>query len=225
MSASLTLTPAFRVSDLDCRLKLAEIIPTVFDTFTPAFTLSIFWENATAEVGNTVNPARVQKRPDVKFIDDVPEVSSLTGGVLRDESLVNLKKGMQLTLALTDPDAPSRDNPEWSQICHWIATDVKVTDPSSSSSSSPFKVSGSSEWKEIMPYKPPGPPPKTGKHRYVFVALAPANGTTASLNLSKPGDRQHWGYKHERQGLRKWAEENGLVVVGANFIYAQNDEQ
>lgn len=72
--------------------------------------------------------------------------------------------------------------------------------------------------KEIMPYKPPGLPPKTGKHRYVFVALTPKNGTSERLHLSKPGDRQHWGYEKERQGLRMWAEENGLEVVGKTSL-------
>lgn len=28
-----------------------------------------------------------------------------------------------LTLALTDPDAPSRKDPKWGEMCHWI---VKV---------------------------------------------------------------------------------------------------
>lgn len=65
-----------------------------------------------------------------------------------------------------------------------------------------------------MPYKPPGPPPKTGKHRYVFVALAPRNGTTERLNLSVPKDRQRWGFEGERAGLKEWARENGLGVVG-----------
>lgn len=23
-------------------------------------------------------------------------------------------------MVLTDPDAPSRENPEWSEVCHWI---------------------------------------------------------------------------------------------------------
>lgn len=69
---------------------------------------------------------------------------------------------------------------------------------------------------EIMPWKPPGPPPKTGKHRYLFVALAPKNGTTERLELSKPEDRQHWGFgsEGERQGVGRWAKENGLEVVG-----------
>ncbi|KAK5722664.1 carboxypeptidase Y inhibitor [Elasticomyces elasticus] len=192
------------------RLRKAEIIPTVLDPFDPKLTLSIFYENATVEVGNTVDPSKTQKAPDVQFIASVPNDFS-----------VLIRKGMQLTLALTDPDAPSRDNPEWSEICHWIATGVQLTKPSADNDSTGF----SKGVQTIVEYKPPGPPPKTGKHRYVFVALAPKNGTTERLHLSKPGGRQHWGYGKERQGLRGWAEENGLGVVGANFIYEQNEKQ
>lgn len=65
-----------------------------------------------------------------------------------------------------------------------------------------------------MEYKPPGPPPKTGKHRYIFAALAPANGTTERLDLSTPRDRKHWGFEWEGEGLREWARENGMGVVG-----------
>lgn len=65
-----------------------------------------------------------------------------------------------------------------------------------------------------MPYKPPGPPEKTGKHRYVFLVFVPANGTTDSLNLTKPDDRQHWGYDEERDGVRNWSKENGLIPIG-----------
>ncbi|KAJ9623589.1 carboxypeptidase Y inhibitor [Taxawa tesnikishii (nom. ined.)] len=189
--------------DLIYELKKAEIIPTVIDTFTPSVSISIEWSNATAEYGNTINPSKVQEEPSLKLVDSPPSVRS----------------SMQYTVALTDPDAPSRDDPEWSEICHWIATFVPLT----SSSDSDAGTLG--HLKEIMPYKPPGPPPKTGKHRYVFVALAPKNGTTDKLHLSEPADRQHWGYDKERQGVRMWAESNGLEVVGANFIYAKNDEQ
>lgn len=91
-----------------------------------------------------------------------------------------------------------------------VDTDVQLTDPEKESISTGF----SENVTEIVEYKPPGPPPKTGKHRYVFAALAPKNGTTAKLNLTTPKDRQHWGYKKERHGLRDWAKENGLAVVG-----------
>lgn len=72
---------------------------------------------------------------------------------------------------------------------------------------------------------PPGPPPKTGKHRYVFLAFAPANGTSQPLNLTKLSGRQHWGTGKEREGVRHWAKENGLVPVAGNFIYSQNKKQ
>jgi len=95
-----------------------------------------------------------------------------------------------------------------------------------------------------MPYKPPAPPPKTGKHRYVFLVFTPANGTTDALYLSKPSGRKHWGHKHAGHGVREWALQNGLVPVGelqhtlialgsfifdlttaANFIFAENEQQ
>ncbi|KAK5722910.1 hypothetical protein LTR17_014123 [Elasticomyces elasticus] len=196
-------------------LKKAEIIPTVLDPFDPKLSLSIFYENATVEVGNTIDPAKTQKAPNVQ-LSDVQFIASVP-----NDFSVLIRKGMQLTLALTDPDAPRRDNPEWSEICHWIVTSILLTKLASEDDSSVF----STKVQTIVEYKPPGPPPKTGKHRYVFVALAPKNGTTEKLNLSTPGDRQHWGYEKERQGLRRWAEENGLVTVGANFIYEQNEKQ
>ena len=211
------------------RLKKAEIIPTVIDSFKPFLTVNVTWPNATADYGNTVKPAKVQDMPSVALINVLPHSFLASDKILP-----------QLTLALTDPDAPSRDDPEWSEICHWIATSIPLSGSGESHSLD------SQDLKEIMPYKPPGPPPKTGKHRYVFVALAPSNGTTEKLHLEKPGDRQHWGFEKERQGLSLWAEKMGLSVVGrlenvleevqevtrvltsfagANFIYAQNDEQ
>ena len=78
--------------------------------------------------------------------------------------------------------------------------------------------------REIVSYRPPGPPPKTGKHRYVFLVLAPTNATTEPLHLKAPAERQHWGYDGYG-GVREWAVENGLTVVGGNFIYAKNKKQ
>jgi len=68
--------------------------------------------------------------------------------------------------------------------------------------------------------KPPGPPPKTGFHRYVFVLLGGDN-----TNLTAPDKRKNWGTGKERHGVRKWAEEQGLVVLGANYFVAKNKKQ
>ena len=157
------------------------------------------------------------------FLDTVPFSSFSIANSNNNNNHPNLlNSGIQLTIALTDPDAPSCKNPKWSQMCHWIATDVHLTpssvaDKNNNNNGDSHILGGSQEYQsltEIMPYKPPGPPPKTGKHRYVFVALAPRNGTTERLNLSVPKDRQRWGFEGERAGLKEWARENGLGVVG-----------
>jgi len=195
-------------------LKKAEIIPTVINDFLPSLILKVSWpSNNTAQLGNTIKPDELQDTPTVELNDDT------TSSTASKKS-----SSMKYTIALTDPDAPSRDNPEWSEMCHWIATGISVSS-SSSLQDLPEQVYASTKLKEIMKYKPPGPPPKTGKHRYVFLVFAPANGTTKKLSLTKPDDRQHWGTGKERHGVRDWAAENELVAVGANFIYAKNKKQ
>jgi phosphatidylethanolamine-binding protein (PEBP) family uncharacterized protein len=152
---------------------------------------------------------------------------------------------MQYIITLTDPDAPSRDDPKWSEMCHWIAAGISASAELDLNTGKCSSVT-LTKLHEIMPYKPPGPPEKTGKHRYVFLVFAPANGTTDELHLSKPSDRKHWGGDKEGHGVRNWAQDNGLVPVGeytssvgrvpktglaltrpaaANFIYAQNKKQ
>lgn len=112
---------------------------------------------------------------------------------------------MTYVLALTDPDAPSHDNPKWSEFCHWITTGIPAP---------PGTEAAITDLKDVIEYKPPGPPPKTGKHRYVFLAFVPANGTTGELHLSKPRERKHWGWDEAGHGVEDWALENGLVPVG-----------
>ncbi|KAK4655190.1 carboxypeptidase Y inhibitor [Podospora pseudocomata] len=158
-----------------------------------------------ADLGNTLEPSLLESAPSVKLMASKPTL---------------WKKGVTYVIAMTDPDAPSRDDPKWSEFCHWIAIGV----PTSSGISPTFSD-------EIMGYKPPSPPEKTAKHRYVLLAFAPANGTTEKLHLSRPSARKHWGYDvgndgdKDTKGVREWAAENGLVPVGANFFYAQNKKQ
>lgn len=108
------------------------------------------------------------------------------------------------SLILTDPDAKSRADPSVSEYLHWIATNI--TDLSAQSIIA-------SQAAELIEYAPPAPPPKTGKHRYVFVLLA-GQGT----NLTKPAERPHWGYGKVRHGVRDWAAENDLVVLGELLV-------
>lgn len=195
----------------DIRLRKAEIIPTVVNDFVPYLTLTIAWPwedtskyNLTTKLGNTLDPEKLQRAPN----------AYLDGDTDNSDFQDMKKKRVEIVLTLTDPDAPSRDDPKWSEMCHWIVA-----------ARSPKDVT------EVVEYKPPGPPPKTGKHRYVFLAWIAANKTTKALDLQKPKDRQHWGYDPDvdgdagRVGVRKWAKDHGLMPVAANFIYAQNEKQ
>ncbi|KAG9520455.1 PEBP-like protein, partial [Aureobasidium melanogenum] len=174
-------------------LRAAEVIPDVLDTFSPLLSFTANWSSsAKTSLGNTIPPSELTHPPDV-YATLIPSAY--------------LPHGIEYVFALTDPDAPSRDDPKWSQVCHWLVTyrdgDVQ----------------------QLVEYKPPAPPEKTGKHRYVAVVLVPKNGTTEALDLVAPEERKRWGYEGERAGIREFAGVNGLKVVAANFIYSQNDKQ
>ncbi|KAF2281359.1 PEBP-like protein [Westerdykella ornata] len=191
----------------------------VIDDFLPSLALSVAWAKKTANLGNTIKPKHVQDRPTVRLHDDTSSGGWSTSN-------------MTYVLTLTDPDAPSREDPKWAEMCHWIVANVSLSRKTHSVLPSIVDAGGmlGREAKgtlddEVVEWKPPGPPPKTGKHRYVFLAFAPRNGTTSPLNLSKPSERKHWGTGKKGGGVREWAEENGLIPVGANFIYSENAKQ
>ena len=184
-----------------------KVIGDVLDDFEPTYYLDIAWPkyHETVLLGNDIPVKAVQKRPTFTF----HSISTRTA-----EGLT--AKNSTFTLALTDPDAKSRDNPKWSEMCHWIMTNL--TTPATDGLPDPPEIT--KKVGELIKYQPPGPPPKTGAHRYVFVLL---DGPTA--DLEPPEERQHWGYGKDRTGVAKWAKESGLKVVGANFFFAQNEKQ
>ncbi|OJD32919.1 phosphatidylethanolamine-binding protein [Diplodia corticola] len=194
----------------------AEIIPTVIDDFLPSLTVNITWpSDETADLGNTIKPKRLKAAPSI-YLDDEPTSASAVNPC---------KSNMTYVLAMTDPDAPSRDNPEWAEFCHWIVAGVPLTWSDAPCADSISANGHQTGLKEVMEYYPPGPPPKTWKHRYVFIVFAPSNSTSQPLDLTKPKDRKNWGTGKERHGVKQWANENGLTPVAANFVYSKNKKQ
>jgi hypothetical protein len=184
------------------RLISADIIPDVIDNFDPKYLVFVTWpSNKTANLGNAINPDDVQDEPAVK-IQSIDHSDARVGDGNEFSSFPTV------TVAMTDPDAPSRQDPKWSQFCHWIVTNVLVTKPCK------CDLSYRSKQKDIVSYRPPSPPEKTGFHRYVFLAFEAKNGTTKKLHLTKPEDRKRWGTGKKRHGVRDWADENDLTPVG-----------
>jgi phosphatidylethanolamine-binding protein len=184
----------------------------VIDDFLPSLTLAVSWKKHDASLGNTIKPKHLQNQPVIKLHDKSSQEGS--SGF-----------GLKYTVTLTDPDAPSHDDPKWSEFCHWIAANVSISQETvlALPTLPGYQSTGTPD--DVIEYKPPGPPEKTGKHRYVFLVFAPKNGTTEPLDLSKPADRQHWGADEEGNGVREWATKNELVPVAANFIYSKNKKQ
>jgi len=197
------IEPSYSISSTIRDTLLAnEIIGDVLDDFEPLYYLDITYpkHHETVLLGNDIPVKSVSKRPTFTFHSLVPPTE--------------YEKDSVFTLILTDPDATSRDDPKQSEMCHWILTNL--TTPLQSLRPHLTKEKPG----ELEEYLPPSPPAKTGPHRYVFVLL---EGDTTDIKA--PKERPHWGYGKVRHGVRDWAEENGLTVVGANFFFAQNKKQ
>ena len=68
---------------------------------------------------------------------------------------------------MVDPDAPSSQNPNVSQILHWLQPNVTFS-PSASYTAT-FGTT-------VVPYAPPAPPLGSGFHRYILLLFSqPAN--------------------------------------------------
>lgn len=199
--------PIDQISPLGDAIRLAlrenEIIGDVLDDFDPSYRIMLAYPKYHERVtlGNFLSEKVVKKRPAFQFqYLDLP---------------MNPPDNSTFTLILTDPDATSRDNPEMSEMCHWIITNLTLPDFFETKDS--FALLKSKDG-ELKSYYPPAPPKGTGRHRYVFVLLKGDSSRTPKA----PKKRPHWGYGKVRHGVRDWAAENELEVVGANFFVSQH---
>lgn len=210
LAALCVATPAFHEAhspeDLRELLKQEEIIPQIISDFSPSCALAAYYTSDREEVryGNRISPSSTDDAPLVNFSCE-------------DDDELQADSDYGFVIALTDPDAPSRNKPKWSQMCHWL---VKVNGKSGEDNSD-------ENTKVLMKYKQPGPPRSTGYHRYIFVLMY-GNVT----DLEPPSDRERWGFRknpphgkgRDVKGVQEWAEREGLKVVGANWFVAKHEK-
>ncbi|MCJ1308837.1 hypothetical protein MMC25_002492 [Agyrium rufum] len=187
--------------DIQQALKEASVIPDV-------------------SLGNVISPSNTTSPP-------VIAISPLSAPALPHAPTRTLTGNVTYTLVLSDPDATSRAEPTKGQMCHWILSGLTLASTEDEdglvklnfdqilheTSQSDHGDMTSASVEEIVEYLPPSPPPRTGNHRYVFVLLAGLNKGSAG-KPSPPSDRPHWGYGKIGAGVKEWAKENNLVVVG-----------
>ncbi|KAF5333940.1 hypothetical protein D9758_018159 [Tetrapyrgos nigripes] len=152
---------------------------------------------------------------------DEPEVN-FTPMVASDESAgdsTSSEGGTSYTLVMTDPDAPSRANPTSKEFRHWVITGLKSPAQTANKTGS---LTALKTKPSATPYRPPGPPPGSGLHRYTFLLFQEPSGFSLPTDAKEFGaevpDRRHWS-------AYKFGEQYGLKLVGANYFIVRSVDE
>jgi len=178
------------------------------DNFDPKVQLNARFLSSGEEAafGNTLTPVDAQGKPSIEILS-FPQEDGIPSSI----------QGKTGYIVMTDLDAPSRDNPEWSEFCHWIA---QVQLPTTKEGGEIVHNAKEGTFKEITEYAGPAPPEKSGPHRYLLLLLQGGEGNKGVSGPSKD-DRKKWGDSEQRTGVAKWAKDNGLTPIGANFFFSE----
>ncbi|XP_028805332.1 protein MOTHER of FT and TFL1 homolog 2-like [Neltuma alba] len=106
------------------------------------------------------------------------------------------------TLVMVDPDAPSPSEPTFREWLHWIVVDIP-------------EGSDATQGKEVVSYM--GPNPRTGIHRYVFVAFKQREGSLAGVEACLPEERANFN-------TRNFASKHALALPVA-VVYFNSQRQ
>ncbi|TFK47412.1 PEBP-like protein [Heliocybe sulcata] len=194
-------------------LKRESIIPDVLpEEFYPSMLFSVVWPNGKeAVLGNELTREDALDEPSINFAPmNVPaEQADSAGG-----------EELAYTVVMLDPDAPGRADPKFKCFRHWVITGLRSPPVASLQSVDLLALKSKSA---TTPYRPPGPPPGTGEHRYVFLLFQ----EPPSAPLAIPEGAVEYGAALEER--RSWnaldfAKKYGLKLVGANFFICRSTE-
>jgi len=182
-----------------------QIIPDVIPKdFVPSTLLNVSWGEKEVQLGNELTKGDTVNEPTITFAPAAEDDPSST-----------------YTLAFLDPDAPSRADPKFGPFRHWVITGLRPpaveTLVALAKDSDPSLSAGAKSVKEATtPYRPPGPGPGSGVHRYVFLLFREPTG-----GLDVPKGAPEYGAELEQR--RKWSgvefgERYSLKLVAANFF-------
>ncbi|KAJ3751378.1 PEBP-like protein [Lentinula detonsa] len=198
-------------------LKRESIIPDVIPEtagFAPTVLFSIIYRGVTEAVLSTeVLREDTLEEPEINF---TPMVAS-------DESAGDStsKRGeTSYTLVMTDPDAPSRADPKYRQFRHWVITGLK-SPPTSQNPSGTASLTALKTEASTTPYRPPGPPPGSGPHRYCFLLFQEPIGDSFSI---PEGAKEYGAALEERRSWNafEFGNQYGLKLVGVNYFIVKS---
>lgn len=110
------------------------VVPDVIDSIPHSILEVIYSKTVKVDSGNELTPTKVKDQPSVTW---------------------QAEKDVFYTLAMTDPDAPSRKQPKFREWHHWLVVNIPGDDISKGDT--------------LSEYIGAGPPKDTGLHRYVLL--------------------------------------------------------
>lgn len=162
-----------------------QVVPDVIDKKPPADIQVTYPSNAKVQQGNVLTPTQVKDLPKFEFDAQADQL---------------------YTLAMVDPDAPSRKDPKFREILHYLVANIPGNDVSKGDTLAEFIGSG--------------PPKDTGLHRYVFLVYRQKGKLQSDIKIS---NRSRLG--RVNFSIRKFAKDNDLgEPIAANFYQAQYDD-
>ncbi|ELR19823.1 uncharacterized protein ACA1_133360 [Acanthamoeba castellanii str. Neff] len=170
----------------------------VLATVTPALTLQLKYGSKGVTEGQELKPSEVQHQPTVDWDAD---------------------ENALYTLAMVDPDAPSRDDPKDREV--YVDTNVDVV----------VVIVGLTLWlstgaigcriKEgdlLTPYQGAAPPPGSGEHRYVLVLFKQPDRIVPEKMSNDTAGRKSFK-------IEAWAKKNYMLpALAATHFRAQPEE-
>ncbi|CDO70206.1 hypothetical protein BN946_scf184942.g6 [Trametes cinnabarina] len=202
------------LSAIHTALRREQIIPDVLPestSFTPSVLFTVVYPNgAEVNLGNHLTVEDTQDEPDIRF-------AALNGPWDQPAEA-------SYTLAMLDPDAPSRAEPIYRTFRHWVITGLKAPAPSSNSAEA---LNALKTHPATTPYRPPGPRPNSGLHRYITPAFLlfqePAFGQPFVVPQGEP---EHGVALEERRSWNPlaFAQKHDLKLVGANYFLVRAPE-
>ncbi|XP_074597778.1 protein D3-like [Brevipalpus obovatus] len=166
------------------------IVPDVIDVAPQTVVEVKFPSGSELKMGNELTPTQVKDQPSLVSWPTTP--------------------GSYYTLCMTDPDPPSRQDPKFREMLHWLVVNIPAGSPPDAN-----------KGKTLTHYAGSGPPQGTGLHRYVYLVykqpglIQPDEKVTS--NRSREGRRN---FK-----IRDFAKKYNLgQPIAGNYYVAQYDD-
>ncbi|XP_018322170.1 protein D2-like [Agrilus planipennis] len=162
------------------------VVPDVIDKIPPKIVEVTYADGIKVQMGNELTPTKVKDPPTVQW---------------------ETEPGVFYLLCMTDPDAPSRKDPQFREWHHWLVGNISGCDVTKAC--------------VISEYIGSGPPKDTGLHRYVFLVYKqPKKLLFAEKKLTnKSGDGRG------KFSIRNFAAKYRLgEPIAGNFFQAQWDD-